>query len=720
MSATLRPSRARLATASVLVLLAAGLPASGLADPCAGTSGFAAAGDRVCRDGRTLYAAAGEVRELAAGAHAGVAFLTFSVEGDRLALLGRGEAWTGPVPASQELRLRTPDLAPAEGPFVLLQLATPMLPEWAAALAAAGATVHAYVPDNAFLVRAPDASPLAALPFVTRMAALGPLAKLEPGLAEEPGRVLVNVLTMPGFAPAREAVLGALPGLGAVLVEEAPEVERLTLDLGAARLPALAALPEVLWVDRASLDAEQDMDLIRHLTGAAYLQLPPLRDFRGQDVVGMVMDAGLETTHPDFQHSLLAVDGTNSPHSHGTAVYGIVFGSGAGNALAVGMAPEAKGVFAWYSSGQTRYAHAQHLRDDWGGVFQTHSWGRGVPKDNTYDSYSNENDRVVFDLDVLMLQSMSNCGPLCARREAMAKNILSIGAAYHKDDLVVADDAWKGIPPGSSRASTGPAADGRMKPELIGPYDAITTTALNGGYTTSFGGTSGATPVVAGAVALTNQLARAGLFGTTGTPSPAAVKALLMASAEPLLPYQVLPVNNRPRPAELFERDVQGWGHPSLGRLHQAGAGGGVALLDEDVGLATGQSQTISVLPPPGAAELRVTLAWTDVPANPGASKTLVNDLDLEVRDAAGNVYLGNAGLRSGLWSSLGGAADRTNNFEHVFLPAPGPVTITVRGAAVNLDGDPTTPALDQPFALVALTDHCLGGACPGLLPVRV
>jgi hypothetical protein len=141
---------------------------------------------------------------------------------------------------------------------------------------------------------------------------------------------------------------------------------------------------------------------------------------------------------------------------------------------------------------------------------------------------------------------------------------------------------------------------------------------------------------------------------------------------------------------------------PDLLGLYLAGDGAG--LVDESVRLSTGQSATFTFTPAPGASQVRVSLVWTDVPANPGAAKTLVNDLDLEVRDPQGRLLLGNAGLRGAPISQEGGAADRLNNLENVFLPAiPGAYTVTVRGAAVNLDGDPSTPAVDQGFALAML-----------------
>lgn len=689
---------------AVAMMGLAAVPASpARADPCVGTRGAQALADRLCVDGEAIVHASALVAEVEDRAFAGVRFVTYSVLGQGGAVVvSRGDGWSTPLPAEDELLLRGPNVGgdAVEGPYRLLLLRTPMLPEWADALATRGVTVHAYVPENAFLVRSPSTGALADMPFVRGVTGLAAAAKVDPLLLSEQGAPLVNILTVPAGPGARAETLAALAALGGVVHQDAPEIERITARLDAGKLLDLAATPGILWIDHAGEAKEVDMEKIRPMVGAVWLAALPER-FTGEGVVGQVMDSGLETTHPDLQRSLLAVDGTNSPDSHGTSVYGIVFGSGENDAQATGMAPDARGVFAWYDSGQTRYAHAQQLRDNWSGVFQTHSWGNAIPQDNKYDSYSNENDRVVRDLDVLMLQSMSNCGPLCARREAMAKNIVSVGGLYHLDTEQLHDDKWN---QGSGRASTGPAHDGRIKPDLVGPYDLIYTTNVGNGYRSNFGGTSGATPVVAGSVALVHEMVAKGVFAGVSTPAPATIKAMLVASAEAYLPTQVVHTNPVKTVGNVAQRDIQGWGLPDLAALH--GAAASALIIDETVELETGESATFAYTPAAEAKRVHVSLVWTDVPANPGVQKTLVNDLDLLVRDANGTVvFLGNVGLRDGVLSVPGGDPDRTNNIENVFLPAAlGPLTITVRAAAVNLDAEPATVEVDQSFALVAIS----------------
>jgi hypothetical protein len=100
----------------------------------------------------------------------------------------------------------------------------------------------------------------------------------------------------------------------------------------------------------------------------------------------------------------------------------------------------------------------------------------------------------------------------------------------------------------------------------------------------------------------------------------------------------------------------------------------------------------------------RVTLAWTDAAATPGAGDMLENDLDLEVQ-VGGNFYRGND-FTNGLSNigNIGDAPDGLNNVESIFLPAgtAGNFDITVRPADINSDALDANDVLDrQDFSLV-------------------
>jgi hypothetical protein len=173
-----------------------------------------------------------------------------------------------------------------------------------------------------------------------------------------------------------------------------------------------------------------------------------------------------------------------------------------------GLLPEGQGITAVYNTGD-RYAHTKQLVDPAGqyrAVFQSNSWGDSLT--TAYTAVSQQMDRIVFDHDILICQSQSNAGTRSSRPQAWAKNVLSVGGHYHYNTLDRADDKW------NRGASIGPAADGRIKPEISNFYDRIDTTSssTDTSYTASFGGTSGATPITCGNAGLMFQMWADGVF----------------------------------------------------------------------------------------------------------------------------------------------------------------------------------------------------------------
>jgi hypothetical protein len=110
--------------------------------------------------------------------------------------------------------------------------------------------------------------------------------------------------------------------------------------------------------------------------------------------------------------------------------------------------------------------------------------------------------------------------------------------------------------------------------------------------------------------------------------------------------------------------------------------------VDEASGLSTRWKRTLT-FQNNSAADLTVTLVWTDYPSTPTAALNLVNDLDLALADPSGGSHYPNGGTTS----------DRRNNVEVIDLsnPATGEYTINIYGQNV--------PAGPQPFALVVCGD---------------
>ncbi|MBL8898799.1 MAG: hypothetical protein JNM84_14265, partial [Planctomycetes bacterium] len=229
-------------------------------------------------------------------------------------------------------------------------------------------------------------------------------------------------------------------------------------------------------------------------------------------------------------------------------------------------------------------------------------------------------------------------------------------------------------------------------------------TTVPGGYTASFGGSSAATPLVAGTALLAQQMFVEGLFDprvrARGIDAferralSSTIRALLLASARP---YAF-----RGRAHDLA-RAHQGFGFPDLATLdaHAAGA----LVIDGEKALRERERATYRLFVEPLAEELRAVLVWREPAALPSVRRQLVNDLDLVLRSPDGVLWRGNAGLVESPWSTPGGAPDRRNSVEAVFVPHPraGVWTAEVQAFAVERDAAPASLSWDVPFSLVAL-----------------
>lgn len=574
------------------------------------------------------------------------------------------------------------------------------------AMTRTGARLGRFLPHNAYIVRMDErtAATVRAMTAVRWVGPYHPAYKLDEPLLQaivlgasfdSPTRYSIQMLER---GPANQnAVAQKIAQVGGVVHGSEPKGYRIEATLDLAQLAAIAHRPEVLFID-AKGAPEDDMDLVRMFSGGDRLHD---LGFSGEGVRGEVLDGGLRLTHRDFQARPPIIHGANSPvTSHGTSVYGIVFGDGAADATYTGMLPQAQGIFASYpelgflGESPTRYDHTAELVDEDGpyrAVFQTNSWGD--PRETDYTTISAQMDDIAFLNDILITQSQSNSGTRDSRPQAWAKNIVSVGGINHESTVPRSDDFhWS--------ASTGPAADGRVKPDLSHFYDSIETTSSAGpSEYTVFNGTSASTPIVAGHFGILYQLWAEGVFNNAIDPTgdvfenrPRAMtaKAMIINSARPW------PISDE------ISRAEQGWGPPDVSNLLDSRHS--LFIVDQSrTLLRAGDRAEYSVNIPSHARRLRVTLAYLDPAGNPAARVHRINNLDLRVMSPTGEVYHGNVGLDAGLVSLPGGRPNSIDTVENVFLTGatPGTWKVEVLAREINEDANLATPGIDAHYALV-------------------
>lgn len=235
-------------------------------------------------------------------------------------------------------------------------------------------------------------------------------------------------------------------------------------------------------------------------------------------------------------------------------------------------------------------------------------------------------------------------------------------------------------------SSRGPTLDGRVKPEVVAPGTFILSTRSSrlapnnfawAAYPTNhkyfhMGGTSMATPLAAGAVAVIREFLRK--KQGVANPSAALLKAMLIAGAQRL---------SGTAPSGSLLDNHQGFGRVNLDRALKRP----LATIDAP-GLATGQKATFTINVPTTSKTLRIVLAYSDFP-----SSSLVNNLNLMATDPSGRRFIGN---RSN--ASKGSITfDVNNNAEAIHVSKAKRGGWTVEVIASNVSNGP------QDFALAAV-----------------
>jgi len=532
------------------------------------------------------------------------------------------------------------------------------------------------------------------------------------------------------------------------------EAERIVVATGVARAEALqvaealAAIPEVQWVepvpyfylmnDEGNLLIQSGSNPLGGGIGSQPLGQAPIWDMgiHGEGEIIGVGDSGLDTGHCFFEQApgQTANDQTYSPNArkvvayrpyadggatgqadHGTHVTGSILGKASapnGADADKGVAYEAKVSFTDIGLGDSAglsvpanlATNFYNVDYDNGARIHSNSWGSNT---NAYTTYAAQTDLFTLDNpDMLVLVAAGNSGqngPGSVGSPATAKNCLAVGASENSAPAQGRADGNMAF-----FSSQGPTGDGRRKPDVAAPGYFVTSANSNSGTEcslTEMAGTSMATPITAGAAALVRQYLKEGFYptglkgGSGGIqPSAALVKAMLIGGAVDMKgTYQDAPLSAVPS-------QVQGYGRIQLDRVlfgaeaDGTNAGDRLFLLDDATNPIGNGDEHVYTIPAGGVdtilgGEFKVTLVWTDPPANPGSANALINDLNLVVDLGDGQTLLGNGG------------PDSTNNVEQVVADVSGATLnriVYVRGAAVRQGTQAYSLVVTGPLALTS------------------
>lgn len=567
---------------------------------------------------------------------------------------------------------------PAGRALYIIQFTGPVLGAWRDALVRAGAGLYGALPANAMLAwLTPETrAAVAALPMVKWTGLYQPGYKLEDKLLDAWGERTVVILLSRGADAA--TMTEAIESRGGTVrdVMTSSFGTTITATLDGADIPALARMQETFWIQEYA-EGSFTNNACQWVMQSGWLSSSPpdtslaarpvwRNGVRGQGVIMSTTDTGLNLGHDMFRDPALSVQkpgvwpthrkvvaykrygtaDTSEGQYHGSHVNGTIAGDDSvtgGTSFYDGMAKSGRLYFVDVTNGTSFLVPTDHTP-----MWDTVYLGRGLPdslkpikqhsgswgwsnSSGTYLLQDASTDQYCWvHPDWLCLMAAGNeSSTRRLRNPGIAKNVLTIGATQN-------GTLSNAI---ASFSSRGPTQDNRIKPNIVAPGDLLWSARSTGTNTyQSMSGTSMATPAANGTVGLMRCYLQEGYY-PTGTPVPgnrisyissALLRAMAMVSADPNVGSYTVPDFNI------------GWGRVDADSvLYFAGDLRKLMLADDTIGLATGeykeqQFRVNSSIP------LRVALAWTDTAAAPSATRTLVNNLNLQLVSPTGVQYWGN------------------------------------------------------------------------------
>jgi subtilase family protein len=634
---------------------------------------------------------------------------------------------------------------------IIVHFNQPLTKDDHSTLAASGLTLQSPLGDNAYFATVNEGINPDAINGVLAVSEITPNHKLHKDLATgvlrswmvhenaAKGDALLQQMLDGGMAPAQDFLDRNLDPTIAVLVmfhkdeqfqiqskrlardlngkviSEIYSVNTVTMHIPLSRLSELASDDAVQWIEPPLPPMEDVNAENRVLSGADTLNASPY-DLDGSGVSVLVYDGGQARPHLDFGTRLtIGASDTDSTSNHATHVAGTIGGAGLVEFANRGMAPGVNLIsygfevvgglqpgFLYTDPGDLESDYSEALAlynvDIANNSIGTNIESNGYPCEWTGDYgitstvidaiargslgapmrivWANGNER---SRSRCFGDDFGNHGEFYSTAPpATAKNHIAVGSVDSDTDLSSYFSSW------------GPTDDGRLKPDISAPgcesgdgVGVLSTTVDSSSGASEYSsacGTSMASPTVTGICALILEQYRL-TFPDREDPMNATLKALLANTA-------VDRGNIGPDYA---------YGYGSIRGVDAVNTVLMRNMIEGEVGQDGVYRFQISAQP--GDTELKITIAWDDIPGAPNVGQALVNDLDLQILDSDGNVYLP--------WTldpanpsapAVQTQEDHLNNIEQVLIANPmvGEYMVEVRGTSIADAGTQTFGAVSS------------------------
>lgn len=462
-------------------------------------------------------------------------------------------------------------------------------------------------------------------------------------------------------------------------------------------LERLASNPGVLYIQAIEEPGTPENLNSRAASRVAYAQRNGTYD--GTGVVVSVGDDGDIGPHADYKGRLTSLAG-NSIGNHGDHVSGTVFGAGNIDPDAEGNAPGSTMIYYDYPGNLTNIDTHYGL---YGIRVTNSSYSNGC--NAGYTAFAQAMDKDIRDHAALMhvFSAGNSNGSNCGYGAGSQWGNVTGGHKQGKNVVATANITSLDAIAGSS--SRGPAADGRIKPDLAAVGTQVYSTYAGNIYA-SITGTSMAAPGVAGFFSVLHS-AFDDLQQDTATGG--LLKAIAMNTADDL-------GNDGPD-------FIYGYGRVNARRAIRT-----IRDTAWFTGTATtGDTASYVVNLPQGVEEFRAMLYWTDPEGSLTAAQALVNNLDFEVEDLTNQASylpwrLNHAPNATTLNNLAVRGVDTINNAEQVTLanPTQGDYRMYVYGTNVPTGPQTYYVVYDYEVEEVALTFPHTGASLePGTMVVR-